>query len=66
MSYLIMVVIGFIMIGIGTAGYLSSNVIVKHTTNKETHLVDSTGKVISQIYGEHIFERYELKEKEVL
>ena len=40
MCYLIMVFMGFLLIGIGATGYLKSVIVEKHTTYKEIVFVD--------------------------
>ena len=47
MQYLIMILIGFIMIGIGTISYLSSIVIEKRITDTKYRIMDGkTGRKI--------------------
>ncbi len=60
---ILLIILGFSIVGVGVAGYINNNIIVEHTSNRTTYLVDHNGVTVNIINGRTLFDRYELTPK---
>ena len=66
MSYLIMVLMGFMLIGIGTVGYFQSTVIKKTTTDRIYEVRDgNTGQILWANFDYNVSQDWKIVPREI-